>query len=144
MVKIISVIGVLSCILISIVYFNLLHIDFIGDKDPKTVEENVKRWTNTILCAEYINGTDYCKVNLLDAINIEINVGDKYGGVILNEQYKIIKDTIEVITGVKYASKYLSSNQFIIQNTKLLFKANNKYALDTLQAMTIKFNKIKQ
>jgi hypothetical protein len=54
-----------------------MQIDFIVQKGPKIVEENLKRWNNTLLSAEYRNGTDFCKVEILDSINIEINVGDK-------------------------------------------------------------------
>jgi hypothetical protein len=120
-----------------------MQIDFIGQKDPKIVEENLKRWKNTLLSAEYRNGTDYCELDLLDSVNIEINVGDKTGGVILNEEYKILNDTIVVIGGITNANKYLTSDKFLIKEKKLLFKIDSHGIFDTLTAMNIKFNKFK-
>jgi hypothetical protein len=131
---------------IGIAYYTFMafmQIDFIGQKDPKIVEENLKRWKNTLLSAEYRNGTDYCELDLLDSVNIEINVGDKSGGVILNEEYKILNDTIVVIGGITNANKYLTSDKFLIKEKKLLFKIDSHGIFDTLTAMNIKFNKFK-
>jgi hypothetical protein len=131
---------------IGIAYYTFMafmQIDFIGQKDPKIVEENLKRWKNTLLSAEYRNGTDYCELDLLDSVNIEINVGDKTGGVILNEEYKILNDTIVVIGGITNANKYLTSDKFLIKEKKLLFKIDSHGIFDTLTAMNIKFNKFK-
>ena len=134
------------CGVIGIAYYTFMafmQIDFIGQKDPKIVEENLKRWKNTLLSAEYRNGTDYCELDLLDSVNIEINVGDKSGGVILNEEYKILNDTIVVIGGITNANKYLTSDKFLIKEKKLLFKIDSHGIFDTLTAMNIKFNKFK-
>ncbi len=141
--KIILIVGILFCGILGIAYYTFMQIDYIGHKDPKIVEENLKRWDNTLLSAEYRTGTDYCKVELLDSVNIIINVGDKYGGTILNEEYKILNDTIVVIGKIDHARKYLNSNKFLIQGNKLLFKLNPYGLYDTITAMTIKFNKIK-
>ena len=135
--------GIVVCGIVGLAYYSFTQIDFIGHKDPKSVEENLKRWNNTILSAEYRNGTDYCEVNLLDSLNIEINVGDKSGGSILNEEYRIVEDTIIVIGGIKHANKYLNSNKFLIKSGKLLFKVDNSGSFDTSTAMTLKFDKTK-
>ncbi len=108
------------------------------------MDANLKRWNTTLLSTKFKNGTDYCKVDLLDWINIKINVGDKKGGAIKNEKYKISYDTILVIGGVKYANKYLSSDKFLIQKNKLLFKVYTNGLLDTTIAMTIHLNKLKK
>jgi hypothetical protein len=142
-IKIILIVGVLICGILGIAYYAFLQIDFIGQKDPNIVEENLKRWNNTLLSAEYRNGTDYCQVDLLDSVNVEINIGGKSGGVILNEEYKIFNDTIVVTGGVEHARKYLNSNKFIIKDNKLLFKLDPYGSYDTITTMTIKFNKIK-
>ena len=76
-IKKILISGVLIIGILGIAYYAFMQIDFIGQKDPKIVEENLKRWNNTLLSAEYRNGTDFCKVEILDSINIEINVGKR-------------------------------------------------------------------
>ena len=135
--------GVLIIGILGIAYYAFMQIDFIGQKDPKIVEENLKRWNNTLLSAEYRNGTDFCKVEILDSINIEINVGNKYGQIILNQEYKMSNDTIVVIGGTKHASKYLNSDKFLIQKNNLLFNIDSRGNFDSVTKMTIKFNKIK-
>ncbi|MCC6700761.1 MAG: hypothetical protein IT221_04510 [Fluviicola sp.] len=143
-IKPILIVGVLIFGIFGIAYFAFLQIDFIGQKDPKIVKENLKRWNNTLLSAEYRNGSDFCKVDLLDSVTIEINVGDKTGSTILTEKYKLNHDTIIVIGGVKHASKYLNSNKFLIQENKLLFKLAPNGLFDTKTTMAIKFNEIKR
>jgi hypothetical protein len=135
--KISALIGIFIFGAIGILYYFFVNTDYIGEKDHKIVEANLKRWNTTLLSAEFKNGTDYCKVDLLDSINIEINVGDKKGGTIINEKYKISHDTIIVIGGVKHANKYLNSDKFLIQKNKLLFKVNTNGLFDTTIAMTI-------
>jgi len=142
-INILFIIGVIIFGIGTVAYFGFLQIDFIGHKDPKSVEENLKRWNNTLLSADFRDGTDYCKVDLLDSTKIEINVGDKFGGTILNQEYKLSEDTIIVIGGIKHASEYLNSEKFLIQNNKLLFKINKAGSFDTATVMNIKFNKIK-
>jgi hypothetical protein len=141
-IKVISIIAGIFFGVCGIAYYAFMQIDFIGHKDPKIIEENLKRWNNTILSAEYINGTDYCKVDLLDSFNIEINVGDKSGGTILNKEYKISNDTILIIGGIKHASRYLNSDKFLINQRKLLFKIDSFGRFDTITTMTVKFNKL--
>jgi hypothetical protein len=141
--KTVLILATIICVMAGIGYYCFTQIDFIGRKDPKTVEANVKRWNNTLLSAEYRNGTDYCEVDLLDSTNIVINVGNDAGGLILNEEYKMSKDTIVIVGGMEHAQDYLSSNKFLIQNNKLLFKKNSAGAFDTTTVMTIKFNKLK-
>lgn len=133
LVVVISIIGALG-----LAYYGIMQIDFVGYKDPKVVAENMKRWEKMILSAEYRNGTDYCKVNLLDSVNIEVSVGDKFGGTFLYEKYKIEGDTIVVIGGIKHASKYLNSDKFLIKDSKLLFKLGNKGAYDTMDIVVDK------
>lgn len=144
MIKIIMIVGVFICVIMAIAYYAFIQIDFFGQKDPKIIEENLNRWHNTLLSAEYRNGTDYCKVDLLDSVNIEINVGDKTGGTILTEEYKLLNDTIVVIEKIDFAKKYLNCYKFLIQNNKLLFKLNPYGSYDTITTMTIKFNRIKR
>lgn len=135
--KIILLIGIIILGIIGISYYCILKIDFIGQKDPKIVEANLKRFNKTLLSAEYREGTNYCRVELLDSINIEINVGDKSGSTIINEEYRISNDTIIVIGGIKHFS-----NKFLIQKNKLLYKIDKNGSLDLNTAMTIKFNKL--
>ena len=135
--KIILLIGIIILGIIGISYYCILKIDFIGQKDPKIVEANLKRFNKTLLSAEYREGTNYCRVELLDSINIEINVGDKSGSTIINEEYRIYNDTIIVIGGIKHFS-----NKFLIQKNKLLYKIDKNGSLDSNTEMTIKFNKL--
>ena len=92
--------------LIGLIYYSFMQIDFIGHKDPKIVKSNLERWDKMLLKAEYRNGTDHCKINILDSVNIEINVGDAAGGTIMTEAYKLSGDTITIIDGLKHADKY--------------------------------------
>src|SRR5207244_4420954 len=79
-IKVLTIVIIVITICFSLLYYAFLHIDFVGHKDPKIVEENVRRWNNTLLSAEYRQGTNYCKVDLVDSTIMEINVGDKTGG----------------------------------------------------------------
>ncbi|KFF22667.1 hypothetical protein [Chryseobacterium vrystaatense] len=131
-------------VILGILYFIYTQIDFIGHKDPKTVAENVKRWNNTLLSAEYRNGTDYFNIDLLDSINIEINTGNNSSGVILDKEYKLSGDTIIIVGGIEEAAKYIDSDKLLIRKNKLLYKIKSPGNFDTIQTMTIKFNKIKR
>ena len=131
-----------------IILYSYIKIDFIGHKDPQVVAENLKRWDNMLLSAEYRRATDYYEVRLLDSVNIELNIGDNAGGVILTEKYKIVGDTILLIMNGykmkdKAVNKYLENDKLIIKNDKLLFKVDNKGLFDTTTVMKIIFNKIK-
>lgn len=141
-IKMILTVGVLICGTLGVAYYAFMQIDFIGQKDPKIVEENLKRWDNTLLSAEFSNGTDYCKVDLLDSVNIEINVGDNSSFIILNEEYYMLNDTIVVTGGIEHAKQYLNTNKFLIKDDKLLFKLDPYGSYDTTTTMTIKFNTI--
>ncbi len=142
-IKIIFIVGVSICGILAIAWQSLVQIDFVGKKDPKIVEETLKRWNNILFSAEFREGLDYCMINLLDSTKIEISVGDESGGTFLNEEYEILEDTIVVIGGIKHASKYLKSNKFLIQDSKLLFKIDSTGNFDTTTVMTITLNKIK-
>jgi len=131
-------------VILGILYFIYTQIDFIGHKDPKVVAENVKRWNNTLLSAEYRNGTNHCKVDLLDSVNIEIIAGNNSSYVILDKEYKLSGDTIIILGGVEDAEKFLSSERLLIRKNKLLYKIKSSGNFDTIQAMTIKFNTIKR
>ena len=140
--KILIIAIVLSVGLIGLAFYSFLQLDFIGSKDPKVVKANIERWDKMLLEAEYRNGTDYCKINLLDSVNIEINVGDAVGGVILTEKYYLSDDTIIIIDGIKHADKYINSSKMIIQNDRILYLIDDKGNFDTIQTMKVKFNKL--
>lgn len=143
-IKTILIVGISIGGILGILYFIYTQIDFIGHKDPKVVAENVKRWNNTLLSAEYRNGTDYCDINLLDSVNIQINTGNNSFGVILDKEYKLSGDTIIIVGGIEDAEKLLNSDKLLIRKNKLLYKIKSPGNFDTIQAMTIKFNKIKR
>ena len=124
-------------------YYGLLLIDYV-EHNPKITEESIDRWNKTIFSAEYSNGENYCKVDLLDTTKIEISVGNKLDATILNEEYKLVKDTIIVIGGIKQAGKYLNSNKFLLKGNKLLYKIDPAGCFDTTAFMTVKVNKMKQ
>jgi hypothetical protein len=130
-------------VLLGFAYYSLTHIDFIGKKDPEAASETVKRWNSILLTAEYRNGTDYCELNLLDSANLEINIGDSYGGSIVNKQYLIIKDTIKVIGGLSEIEKYNIVDNLLIRGNKLLFRLSPNQNYDTTVTMVIKSQKIK-
>lgn len=143
-VKILIIVIAICGGLIGLAYYGFKQIDFIGHKDPKVVKANLERWDKMLLKAEYRNGTDYCKINLLDSINIEINVGDAAGGIILTEDYKLSGDTIIIIEGIKYAEKYINSSEMVIQNDRILYLKDSAGNFDTTQTMKVKFNKLKK
>lgn len=130
--------------ILGILYYIYTQIDFIGHKDPKVVAENMRRLNNTLLSAEYRNGTDYCKIDLLDSVNIQINTGNNSSGVIVDKEYKLSGDTIIIVGGIEDAAKFLNSDKLLIRKNKLLYKIDAHGDFDTIQAMTIKFNTIKR
>jgi hypothetical protein len=130
--------------LIGLAYYSFMQIDFIGQKDPEVVKANLERWDKMLLEAEYRNGTDYCKINILDSISIEINVGDAAGGTILTEEYKLSGDTITIIDGIKHVDKYINSSEMVIQNDRILYLKGSDGNFDTTQTMKVKFNKLKK
>jgi hypothetical protein len=129
--------------LIGLAYYSFMQIDFIGHKDPKVVKANLERWDKMLLEAEYRDGTNYCKINLLDSVNIEINVGDAAGGTIMTKVYKLSGDTIIIMGEIKHTDKYINSSEMIIQNDKILYLKDNIGYFDTIQTMKVKFNKLK-
>ena len=142
--KIFLITGLVSGGILGIVYYAFLNLDFIGKKDPKIAEENRQRWENMLLFAEYRNGTDYCVIEVLDSSNIDISVGDKSGGTILNKKYKLSNDSVIVMGGIGHAGKYLNSDKFLIRGNKLMFKLDSQGEFDTVTTLAIRFNKIKQ
>jgi hypothetical protein len=130
--------------LIGMAYYSFMQIDFIGHKDPEVVKANLERWNNMLLKAEYRNGTDYCKINILDSVSIEISVGDAAGGTIMTEEYKLSGDTINIIDGIKHADKYINSPEMVIQNDRILYLKDSDGNFDTTQTMKVKFNKLKK
>lgn len=130
--------------LIVFTYYSFMQIDFIGQKDPEVVKANLERWDKMLFEAEYRDGTDYCKINLLDSVNIEINVGDAAGGTIMTKDYKLSGDTIIIIDGIKHADKYINSSKMIIQNERILYLKDSNGNFDTSQTMKVKFNKLKK
>ena len=129
--------------LIGILYYGLLQIDFIGYKDPKIMEENRQRWDKMLLSAEYRKGADYCEIKILDSTNIEINIGDSAGGIILTEKYNLHGDTIVVLGGIKHANKYMNSDRLVIYGNKILYLLDSLGRFDTTQTLNVKFNNIK-
>ena len=142
-IKALTIVVIAIAICFALLYYAFLHIDFVGHKDPKIVEENVRRWNNTLLSAEYRQGTDYCKVDLVDSTKMEINVGDKTGGTFVTANYKISGDTIINLDGIKHVTQYLNSDRFIIDTNKIFYKLDDTGVFDTSTAMTIRFNKLK-
>lgn len=143
-IKTVLIVSVSICGILGILYYAFTQIDFIGHKDPKVVADNVKLWNNTLLSAEYRNGTDYCNVNLLDSINIQINTGNNSTGIILEKEYKVSGDTILVRGLVDDGGKYINSDKLLIRNNKLLYKIDSHGNYDSIKAMTIKFNNLKR
>jgi len=130
-------------------YIFFINIDFVGRKDPKTVKENLKRENNKILSAEYRNGTDYCKIDLLDKANIEINVGNSKTGIILNEKYHISGDTIIIEKNSNEFinedfKEYLNTDKFIIADKQILFEVDKNNQYNKSKVMKVKFNEIHQ
>ena len=130
--------------LIGLTYYNLTHIDFIGQKDPEVVRSNLERWEKILLEAEYRDGPDYCKIILLDSVNIEINVGDASVWIIVTETYKLVGDTIIIVDGIKQVDKYLNSPEMIIQNDRILYLKDSTGNFDVTKTMKVKSNKLKQ
>jgi len=144
----ITVVGIFL-LFIGAFYLFFINIDFVGQKDPKTVKENLKKENNKILSAEYRNGTDYFKIDLLDKTTIEINVGNSKKGLVLNEKYHISGDTIIIEKDSnKFINddlkEYSTTNKFIIVANHIVFEvdANNEY--NKSKVMDIKFNKIER
>jgi hypothetical protein len=137
--------GVLSVVaLLGFAYYGFRNIDFIGHKDPEIVKANLERWDKMLLKAEFRNGTDYCEINLLDSINIEINVGDSAGGTFITENYKLASDTIIILNGIKHVDKYINSSEMLIQNDRILYLKDSVGNFDSTQTMEVKFNKLKK
>lgn len=68
-----------------------------------------------LLSAEYRNGTDHYKIDLLDSVNIQISTGDYSSYVILDKEYKLSGDTIIIVGGVEGTAKFLSSDWLLIK-----------------------------
>ena len=51
--KISALIGIFIFGAIGILYYFFVNTDYIGEKDQKIVEANLKRWNTTLLSAEY-------------------------------------------------------------------------------------------
>ena len=134
---------ILIVVVLGYLYYTLTHIDFMGEREPDAVEASFKRLSGILFSAEYRKGTDYCEVSLLDSINIEINVGDSYGGSILNKEYKIIKDTIEIIGGVTEIKKFKFSSKLFVQKDNVFYRLVENDIYDTTVSMNVKTNKLK-
>ena len=134
---------ILIVVVLGYLYYTLTHIDFMGEREPDAVEASFKRLNGILFSAEYRKGTDYCEVSLLDSINIEINVGDSYGGSILNKEYKIIKDTIEIIGGVTEIKKFKFSSKLFVQKDNVFYRLVENDIYDTTVSMKVKTNKLK-
>lgn len=143
-IKTLLIVSVILFGIFGILYYAYTQIDFIGHKDPKIVAENVKRWNNTLLSAEYRNGMDHCNVDLLDSVNIQINTGNSSSGIILDKEYKISGDTILIVGGMEDGAKYINTDKFVIRKNKLFYKIDSHGNFDTIRAMTIKFNNLKK
>lgn len=129
--------------LFGLAYYCFMQIDFIGHKDPATMEANRERWDRMLLEAEFRRGADYCTIILLDSVNIQINAGDSAGGIILTEKYKMHEDTVVIIEGLKHADKYINSDTLVIQENRILYLKDQNGNFDTAQTLNLKFNKLK-
>lgn len=139
--KLLLIVSTVICILMAFAYFYFTNIDFVGNKNPKIIKENLNRNKNMILEASYRNGTDYCRINLLDSINIEINTGNKFGSVILNETYTSIGDTIIINGAIEDLKKYSIQNKLLIQKKKILFRLDSLGKYDSTISMNVIFKK---
>jgi len=130
-------------VLLGVLFYSFLQFDFVGHKDPKIIEENLKRWNNMLLSAEYRNGTDYCTIELLDSVNIDISVGDKTGGVYLNERYQLSGDTIFVQEEIAPEREYLKFNKFLIDGDRVYFLLDSNGNFDTTKSMDVSVSRLR-
>jgi hypothetical protein len=135
---------------IVMLYYNLSKGDFVEKEKPPVVIEASKHRDNMLLSAEYKNGTDFCKIDLLDSINIEIGVSDSSGQVALLQTYRMAGDTIIVLGKISNVGKYITSGDYIVSD-KLLIKGPKMLGLvdrfgylDSIRVLDIKFNKLKK
>ncbi|HWZ23043.1 MAG TPA: hypothetical protein VNW06_10340 [Cytophagaceae bacterium] len=135
---------------IVMLYYNLSKGDFVEKKKPPVVIEASKHRDNMLLSAEYKNGTDFCKIDLLDSVNIEIGVSDSSGHVALLQTYRMAGDTIFVLGKISNVGKYITSGDYIVSNkllikgTKMLGLVKEGGGLDSIRTLDIKFNKLKK
>jgi len=130
--------------LFGLAYYSFMQIDFIGHKDPEVVKANLERWDKMLLEAEFSDGTNYFKINLLDSVNIEIDAGDAAKSIFRTERYKISGDTIIIIGGIKHPDKYINASELVIQKDRVLYLKYPNGAFDTVQTLNLKFNKLKK
>ena len=130
------------------IYLYFTNIDFIGHKDPKTIERNVEAMKKTLLTARYFSATEVCEITLSDSKNILINVGTNEGYSIIPREYYISGDTIiiKVENENKYENqeleKYINSRKMLIKNDEILFQTNEKSQFITNKAMKIELNNL--
>ncbi|MEN2402458.1 hypothetical protein GKZ90_0021895 [Flavobacterium sp. MC2016-06] len=143
----ITIIG-LFALFFGVIYLCFINIDFIGHKDPKTVERNVEAMEKILLTARYFNTTEVCEITLSDSTNILINVGTNEGYSIIPRKYYISGDTIiiKVENENKHENqeleKYINSRKMLIKNDEILFQTNEKNQFITNKAMKIELNNL--
>ncbi len=130
-------------------YLVFVNIDFVGKKDPKTVEANVKREKSKLLSAEFRDGTDYCEINLMNKQTIEISTGNNATGIVIFERYHVSGDTIIIEKDPnKFADEdlreYINTYKFLIAGNQIFFELNADKQYNKSKAMVIKFNKLEK
>jgi hypothetical protein len=130
------------------VFLYFMNIDFIGDKDPKTVKENVVAMNKTLLKARYFSATEECQITLADSTNIEITVGTNAGYSIIFRKYYISGDTIVIKENDenKYENqkieKYITSKKMLIKDDVVLFQLDKDNQFSTSKTMKIELNNL--
>lgn len=126
-----------------LIIYSFLHSYSVGHNDPVAAEASKQYFDSILLSAEYRNGTDYFTIDLLDSNSIKIGAGDRFGGVIIEPQYRIAGDTITVLEDNRPINKYINSDKFLIEENKVYYILDNHKQFDTTQYMIVKFNKLK-
>ncbi len=137
----------IALIIFGIFYFLFINIDFVGKKDPRTVEENVIRENSKLLSAEFREDGDYCEITLLDKNKIQINAGEKNGktDLILFEEYHLSGDTIIIDYENNHdteIAKYMNTNKLLIDKNEIYFQLDSNNVYNKSKTMKVRFNTI--
>ena len=130
------------------IFLYFINLDFIGEKDAKTVKENVEAMQKTLLKARYFSATELCEITLSDSTNIRMNVGTNKGYSMIFREYYISGDTIIIKDDNedKYENqeieKYINSKKMLIKNDEILFQTDSKKQFLTTKVMKIELNNL--
>lgn len=147
--SVLTIVSLITAGFVIMLYYKLSQGDFVSQKKPKVIEETKQR-DRILLSAAYKKDADYCKVDLVDSVNIAISVADSIGEVVLMKTYRITGDTIIILGGISSISKYINpekfliSEKFLIKGKKIFYLLNRKGEYDSTRTMDIAFNKIKK